>query len=69
LVAVGRYDLRNDSGKPISELHIRQGERDTEFLKMDLAGARLASDDKKFQYRIFRIDKPLAQGATTPLTF
>ena len=68
-MAVGRYDLRNDSGQPISEVHIRQGDRDTDFLRMDLAGARLASTDKRFQYRIFRFDQPLAPGATTTLTF
>ena len=69
LMAVGRYDLRNDSGAPISEVHIRQANRDTEFLKIDLAGARLASNDERFQYRIYRLDTPLAPGATTTLTF
>jgi ABC-2 type transport system permease protein len=69
LMAVGRYDLRNDSGAPIREVHIRQGNRDTEFLRLDLAGARLASNDKRFQYRIYRFDQPLAPGAATTLTF
>ncbi|HEX5644149.1 MAG TPA: M1 family aminopeptidase, partial [Erythrobacter sp.] len=69
LMAVGRYDLRNDSGVPIRELHIRQGNQDTDFLKLDLAGAQLASEDKTFKYRIYRFDQPLAPGATTSLTF
>jgi ABC-2 type transport system permease protein len=69
LMAVGRYDLRNDSGAPISEIHIRQGNRDTEFLKLDVAGASLASNDKDFQYRIYRFATPLAPGATTTMTF
>ena len=43
-----------------------QGRRRTlEFLKLDVAGAQLVSDDKKFGYRIYRFDKPLAPGATT----
>ena len=37
--------------------------------KLDLAGARLVSNDKKFGYRIYRFDQPLAPGATTALTF
>ena len=69
LMAVGRYDLRNDSGVPIRDIHIRQGNRDTEFLKLDLAGASLVSDDKRFKYRIYRFATPLAPGATTTLTF
>ena len=69
LEASGRYDLRNDSGVPISDIHIRQGDRDAEYLKLDVAGARLASSDKKFGYRIYRFDRPLAPGATTSLSF
>ena len=69
LEATGRYELRNDSGAPIREIHIRQGDRDTEYLKLDIGGARLTSDDKKFVYRIYRFDRPLAPGATTTLNF
>jgi ABC-type transport system involved in multi-copper enzyme maturation permease subunit len=69
LIVDGRYDLRNDSGAPIRDVHIRQGDQDVEYLKLDLAGARLVSNDKKFGYRIFRFDTPLAPGATTSLAF
>ncbi|HET7708361.1 MAG TPA: M1 family aminopeptidase [Sphingomicrobium sp.] len=69
LIAVGRYSLRNDTDVPIRDVHIRQGNRDTEFLKLDLAGARLVSNDKTFKYRIYRFDTPLAPGATANLTF
>ena len=69
LMAAGLYDLKNETDAPISELHIRQANRDTEFLKLELAGARLASNDAKFKYRIYRFDTPLAPGATTRLTF
>ena len=69
LVTTGRYDLRNESGAPIDQLHVRQGDRDLEWLKLDVAGARLVSDDKRFAYRIYKFDKPLAPGATTSLTF
>ena len=63
-MAAGRYDLRNETSAPIRDVHVRQGDRDAEFLKLDLAGARLVSDDKKFGYRIYRFDTPLAPGAT-----
>src|SRR4249919_749220 len=69
LLANGRYELRNDSSVPITELHVRQGDRDLEWLKLDVAGARLVSDDKDFGYRIYRFDRPLAPGATSSLDF
>ncbi|MDQ3246787.1 MAG: hypothetical protein M3Q52_07870 [Pseudomonadota bacterium] len=69
LLADGRYDLRNATEAPIRELHVRKGERDLEFLKLAVAGARLVSDDDKFGYRIYRFDKPLAPGEATTLTF
>jgi aminopeptidase N len=69
LEAAGRYELRNDSGAPIGEIHIRQGDRDVEYRKLEVGGARLVSDDKRFGYRIYRFDRPLAPGATTSLNF
>jgi ABC-2 type transport system permease protein len=69
LLANGRYDLRNDTDAPIADLHVRDGNRDIEYLKLEVAGARVVSDDKKFGYRIYRFDRPLAPGETTSLTF
>jgi len=54
---------------PIRDVHVRKGSQDLEFLQLELAGARLVSDDEKFGYRIYRFDRPLAPGATTTLTF
>lgn len=65
----GSYALRNDSGAAISELHVRQGDIDVTFKRLEIAGARLASHDKRHGYRIFRFDTPLAPGATTRLDF
>ena len=65
----GRYDLRNDSGAAIRDVHVRQGDRDTEYRKIEIAGARLLSNDEKFGYRIYRFDTPLAPGASTTLSF
>lgn len=65
----GRYLMRNETDKPISEVHIRQGNRDAAFPKLALAGAKLVQDDKKFGYRIFRFDRPLQPGEETRLDF
>ena len=69
LLVDGRYDLRNTTDAPIRDVHVRQGDRDTKFLKLDLAGARLVSNDEKFGYRIYRFDTPLQPGQATALTF
>jgi hypothetical protein len=69
LQAEGRYDLTNKTDAPIRDIHVRQGDRDTEYQSLDVAGAHLVSNDTKFAYRIYRFDKPLAPGATTALTF
>jgi ABC-2 type transport system permease protein len=65
----GHYDLRNDSGVPITEVHIRQGDDAVEYSRLDIAGAKLASHDKRHFHRAYRFDTPLAPGATTRLDF
>ena len=65
----GRYDLVNNTTAPLTQIHIRTGSQQLEWLKLDIAGARLVSDDKDFGYQIYRFDKPLTPGATTTLTF
>ncbi len=65
----GHYDLRNDSGVPITELHVRQGDDSVTFSRLDIAGASLANHDKRLAYRIYRFATPLAPGATTRLDF
>ncbi len=69
LEVAGNYKLRNDTAAPLTEVHVRQGGRDTKFNQLSLTGAKLASDDKQFGYRIFRFDTPLAPGAEAQLNF
>jgi ABC-type transport system involved in multi-copper enzyme maturation permease subunit len=65
----GYYLLRNDSGVPIRELHVREGDDGMTYSRLDIAGAKLAVNDEKFDHRIYRFDTPLAPGATTRLDF
>lgn len=69
LKATGHYLMRNDSGQPISEVHIRQADDGANFTRLDIAGAKLASFDRTHFYRIYRFATPLAPGATTRLDF
>ena len=69
LVVQGRYDLKNNTQVPIRDVHVRKGNRDVEFLDLEIAGARLVSNDEEFGYRIYRFAEPLQPGATASLTF
>ncbi len=65
----GHYLMRNDSGVPITELHLRQFDEGTAFTRLEIAGAKLAEHDKRHQHRVYRFDTPLEPGATTRLDF
>lgn len=67
--AKGSYMLRNDSGVPIRELHVRHGDDGVVFAKLDLLGAKLVSNDARHFHRIYRFDTPLAPGAVTRMDF
>ena len=69
LIALGAYDLVNNTSAPIRDVHIRQGDRTPRSDRLELSGAKLVSYDKRFNYRIFRFDKPLAPGAHATLAF
>lgn len=68
-VVHGRYQLKNLTAAAISDVHIRRPSRDVKILNLGLAGARLASDDREYGYRIYRLDRPMAPGETRELTF
>jgi ABC-2 type transport system permease protein len=68
-VTEGRYELVNNTGAPLGEVHVLKSNRDVEWLSLDLVGARLVSEDERFDYRIYRFDQPLQPGQTSALTF
>ena len=69
MVTDGSYRLVNRTNAPLGEVHVREGDRETSYQRLDVAGARLATRDADFGYRIYRFDRPLAPGASTMLTF
>nr|WP_294850352.1 M1 family aminopeptidase [uncultured Sphingomonas sp.] len=69
LDTAGVYDLRNETGKPIPELHVQAGNDSVTFDPIAVKGATLVSADKDMGYYIYRFDTPLAPGAATKLTF
>ncbi len=65
----GAYLLRNLTDRPISDVHLRNTNRDLKLVRAGLTGGRLAYEDPKYDYRIFRLDRPMGPGETRVLTF
>jgi ABC-2 type transport system permease protein len=65
----GRYRLRNKTGEPIQEIHIRTFGDDLELVKSTLDGGRLVSTDLKHRYHIFRLDRPMLPGEERVMDF
>jgi hypothetical protein len=65
----GSYALVNDSGQPVTDLHIRFSDPDIELLSLAIPGAKLVMEDKENNYRIYRLAQPMAPGTTSTLDF
>jgi len=65
----GRYELTNLGDRPIRDVHVRLADRQLELRRLDFPGARLASEDKQYRYRIYRLDRPMAPGEKIALSF
>ena len=65
----GTYRFVNDTGAPLSDLHVRLTDYDTRIVALDVPGTRLAMNDAALNYRIYHFTTPLAPGATGTLTF
>jgi ABC-2 type transport system permease protein len=68
-ITKGRYVLTNLTGQPISDVHVRITNRRLDLTALSFPGARLASDDQEFKYRIYRLDRPMAPGETREMRF
>jgi ABC-type transport system involved in multi-copper enzyme maturation permease subunit len=63
----GRETVRNESDRPISELHLTLAENvDTE---VKLARAALIKNDTRLRYRIYRLNPPMQPGESQTLEF
>ena len=65
----GQYLLRNETTRPIADIHVRLLDDDLELTSASIAGARLVVDDAEFRYRIFRLDSAMQPGEERVLAF
>ncbi|HYR11209.1 MAG TPA: M1 family aminopeptidase, partial [Longimicrobium sp.] len=69
VVTKGSLRLRNLTSQPIPDIHVRVFGEDLELVRATLAGARLVSDDARYRYRIYRLDRPMQPGEERVLSF
>jgi hypothetical protein len=67
-VTRGRLVLRNRTAQAIPEIHVRTQD-DAKLVRATIAGARLASDDPPYGYRIYRLDQPMQPGDERVMEF
>jgi hypothetical protein len=65
----GRYILENQTKVPLSEIHVRNMDRQLDIKSVSLQGARQASYDEKFDYRVLKFDQPMMPGERRAFTF
>lgn len=68
LEARGAYELENRTGAPLERVHLAFAES-TEVIRADLPGARIEESFDRFNYRILRLDEPMAPGERRTLSF
>ncbi len=64
----GVYVLRNDTGAPLKQVHVRF-DRTLEVRALSVQGAWPLKTYDRFNYRIFAFDTPMAPGETRTLSF
>jgi ABC-2 type transport system permease protein len=67
LVMRGEEQIRNETDKPIDTLHLTLDHNLTSGI--ELPGAQLAQDDKRLDYRIYKLTTPLAPGEARTMKF
>jgi aminopeptidase N len=64
----GTYTIRNRTGKPLTQMHVRWG-RELEMTSLDVDGAHVVKDFGALHYRIYAFDKPMAPDDVRMLHF
>lgn len=66
----GTYQLVNDTGAPVSELHVVFQDGRTEITSLDIPNGTLTLDeDEQFGYQIYTLDPALAPGEMMEMSF
>lgn len=65
----GAYRLRNLTDQAIEDVHVVLRDRDLKLVAAAVAGGRLAFEDAKYGYRIFRLDRPMQPGEARLMRF
>jgi ABC-2 type transport system permease protein len=69
-VTKGRYLLGNRTAQPISEFHVRLLEPSSfDLTSVNVDDARMILNDTHYDYRIYRLDRPMQPGEQRVLTF
>ncbi|HEX8512200.1 MAG TPA: aminopeptidase, partial [Allosphingosinicella sp.] len=68
-VTKGRYRLRNLSGRPISDIHVKLRDRELDLAGAAVEGGRLVLNDPLYDYHIYRLDSPMRPGEERILDF
>ncbi|HTW81253.1 MAG TPA: M1 family aminopeptidase [Terracidiphilus sp.] len=67
LVMRGQQQIKNETAKPIDTLYLTLDHNFTSSI--ELAGAQLATDDKKLGFQIYKLKTPLAPGEERTMNF
>ncbi|WP_438728304.1 ABC transporter permease subunit [Parasphingorhabdus sp. DH2-15] len=65
----GTYQLINDTGASVEQLHVRLPDPNIEVIDLKVLGAKRTLDDGEYKYYIFTFDTPLAPNAKASLSF
>lgn len=69
-VTKGRYLLRNLNAQPVRDIHVRLiGREDMQLTSVAISGARLIANDRRYDYRIYRLARPMQPGEELLLDF
>lgn len=68
LVTKGAYVVENKTTQPQTEIHMRWND-DLDMTRLDVPGARIAREWPRFNYRIYRFDRPLLPGERRTIAF
>ncbi len=67
--ASGTAGIVNDTGAPVKELHVRFQDSNVQIDEVDIPDAKLTMNDELLKYRIYQLNKPMAEGERRTISF